>query len=379
MNLSASLRKVAVLISALDESDAEAILVQMGPEESAKVRSAMVELDEISSEEQTRVLAEFMRHRAGPPQADNEEGGVNLELNPEVEARAAEDSFGPPNSMPAIASPFEFLERVEPAALASVLSGEQPQIVAAVLAQLSPHQAAAMLERLPAELATDALERTALLDELSLEVKSDLADELRSRLAPYLRASDAGPAHVAHVSAVLEAMDERRRQSAVKHLAARNRPLSRRLGIFEAIPNEPLPENSSSFAFRYRLDSTGPLSPRDCAQSAAATSVAVEEGGLRFQDMALLNAADLRAVFAHSDAETILLALTGAESRLLDRILRHLPGRDALVLRRQLDNPGPIRLSEIEHARTALLRTMQQLARQGHISVPNTNRISAAM
>ena len=63
VQLSPSLRKAAVLISALDEPTAERILQQMGADDAAKVRSALVELDDIPAEEQQQVLAEFLQQQ----------------------------------------------------------------------------------------------------------------------------------------------------------------------------------------------------------------------------------------------------------------------------------------------------------------------------
>src|SRR5438477_9836622 len=97
--LSPSLRKAAVLVSALDEPTADAILQQMSPEDAAKVRRALIELDEIPADEQQQVLADFLRQQGAPAPPDASAGDdVSLEINPQIEAGA--DSIPSPAPPP---------------------------------------------------------------------------------------------------------------------------------------------------------------------------------------------------------------------------------------------------------------------------------------
>src|SRR4051812_42945744 len=186
--LSPSLRKAAVLISALDEPTADAILQQMSPDDAAKVRSALIELDEIPADEQQQVLTAFLHQQQAPaPAASTASDDVSLEIDPQLEAAAADPPLFRPLASNVEESPFDFLHHVDPKALAVVLSREHPQTVAVVVAQLAAEQAAIVLQELPAALATDALERVAWLDELSPEIQVDLARGLRQQLAPYIK------------------------------------------------------------------------------------------------------------------------------------------------------------------------------------------------
>src|SRR5438045_1403501 len=89
--LSPSLRKAAVLVSALDEPTADAVLQQMSAEDSAKVRSALIELDEIPADEQQQVLSDFFRQQNAPPSpAAHASDDVSLEIDPQLEQAAGE-------------------------------------------------------------------------------------------------------------------------------------------------------------------------------------------------------------------------------------------------------------------------------------------------
>ncbi|MBW8885127.1 MAG: hypothetical protein JF612_10220, partial [Planctomycetia bacterium] len=150
MSLSPALRRVAVLVSALDAEAADAILAQIGAEDAAKVRNALVELHDISTEEQQQVLTAFLRAQAAAnmqPAATVET--VTLELDPAIEAAMAAENTRTtqqPAEQPTASASFAFLEEVDPKSLAAVLTHEMPQTVAMVVAHLPPEQAAAVLQ-----------------------------------------------------------------------------------------------------------------------------------------------------------------------------------------------------------------------------------------
>jgi flagellar motor switch protein FliG len=214
--LSPSLRKAAVLISALHEREADVLLQQMGAENAAKVRSALVELQDVSTAEQQQILAEFLiaQNRSQQPEPDDD--GVDLDIDPAVEAAVENYISAEPQKIIPTATDeqpsFDFLADVDAKAIAAVLSRELPQTAAVVIAHLPPEKAAAVLELLPPALATEALERIAWLDQLAPAVQADLARELRRQLAPHLRLATSGAGWLPHVNAVLDAMDFRQRQ-----------------------------------------------------------------------------------------------------------------------------------------------------------------------
>jgi flagellar motor switch protein FliG len=333
--LSPTLRKAAVLISALDDRTADALLEQMGPEQAAKVRSALVALDDVPLAEQQAVLAEFLQQQGAPALTAASDGEVSLELHTE----AAE----PPAK--AAASPLAFLREVAPQHLTRVLKTEQPQTVAVVIANLPAEQAADVLEQLPPSVATDALSRLAWLEELTPEIAADLARSLLVQLGPHAAPSDTFRESRAHHSAVVAALQVRQRQRLTE-------PTS-------------LTGQSTVVAQRYRLDSA--------PQTTSATAL------VTFDELAQLEEESLRLVFAEAEPQLALLALTGADERLVSRILRTLTAKDAAALRRRLEHPGPIRLREIEQAREELAAIASRLIRAGEIAFPGSKHFAAAV
>jgi flagellar motor switch protein FliG len=314
--LSPTLRKAAVLISALDEQAAEAMLQQLTPDEAAKVRRALVDLDEIPAPEQQLVLTEFLRQQEKAILSPTADGDVALELDPSLEAAAADASPSRQSSSTHYSDDrqcFAFLELVEPDALAALLGRELPQTIAVVVAQLIPAKAAAVLEKLPPSLATTALERIAWLDELSPEIRSELASELRRQLAPHIEAATAGSASLDRMAAVLAAMDHRQRRRVVEQLGERNAALLRRLGLVDRTKPPSLWKDAAA-APSYRLESPRPAARASHGPDFSA-AVAVSNNRFSFDDLNAIDDATLRAVLAAVDPDIALLALTGAEPR----------------------------------------------------------------
>jgi flagellar motor switch protein FliG len=182
------------------------------------------------------------------------------------------------------------------------------------------------------------------LQELTLEIAADLARSLRQQLGSYLESSAPSRQSLAHRAAVLAAMQGRSR-----HETSVSSPAS--------------PAQATVIAQRYRLE----------------TATSASEPLIAFDDLASFSDDALRQVFAAADPQLALLALTGADERLVSRILKSLPAKDAAVLRQRLEHPGPVRLREIEQARSSLAVIASRLARSGQIAVPLSVPFAAAV
>jgi flagellar motor switch protein FliG len=362
--LPTAIRKAAVLVGALDDRSAEALLNQMGPEMAAKVRSALVELDDIAADEQQAVIAEFLRGGSREDCQTDISEGVELDesLLRRIEQPAGETAG---RANPPATDCFEFLRRISSRHIAQVMRREQPQTIAVVVSRLDAAQAAQLLEALPSDLATDVLEKMAWLVEPSTEVLADLEQQLRRDLAPYSRGGAARTQSLSNLSTVLGAMDAASRSRVLERLAERDQALSRKLGFEQPTGGRNGGGFSGVTSFRYRLERPEP-SPRRVAPL------------VDFDDFAAFSDETLRRVFAAADAKVVMLALTGADETLIARIVRQLPPRAAAAFRARLKNPGAVRIRDIESAQQQLADLARQLVEQGVISLPDSRHFAAA-
>jgi flagellar motor switch protein FliG len=304
-NANDGIRKAAILVACLDRSAADAVLEQLSPEQAQRVRQAVVVLEEIPANEQQRVVDEFFRlgPRLPPQQSHGVELGGRLarEINIERSAPAVKKTA----SSGTHSAPFVRLREAEDEKLARLLAGERPQTIALVLSHLSARQAGGVLAHLQPRLQTDVVRRLVDLEETDPAILREVEQALESRLSrqvPLQRRRVAG----------LQAMD----------------------GILQASESE------------VRLQILDNLAEHDCVLAQR-----LGPPPMQFDDLAELDDAALAEIFRTAEPQWVMPALLGALPEITDRVLNLLPLSQADILRRKLEQPGPIRLSDMETAR----------------------------
>lgn len=326
------IRKAAILAASLDRATADAMLEGLRPEQARRVRQMMVDLGEIDSGEQRRVIEEFFR--VGPRGRDDYPPGIELDgrLARKLSIPQAPPTAGrSPSRPPADARPFRFLREAEADKLARVLAAERPQTIALVLSHLPPEQAGSVLPRLRPPLQVDVIRRLIDLEETDPEILREVERALESRLSQQVHMQRRRVAGLRAVASILEASGGQLAGQILENLAAHDQPLAERLSL----------------------------------------------PALEFDDLTQLDDATLGVIFRAAEPELAMTALVGAPPELIDRMLRRVPLSEAKVVRHKLDHPGPIRLSDVEGARQQLAGLARRLAVEGRIQLPHRQPIAA--
>lgn len=318
------IRKAAILVTCLDTAAADRLLDQMPPEQAAEVRRMVMELGDVDPTEQQRVMEEFCR--IGPMTPARQPSGIELDAR---RPRAAAAQTAP---QPDVSRPFGFLQDAEADKLARILAGERPQTIALVLAHLQPEQAGAMLSRLQPILQVDVVRRLVDLEETDPEILREVEAAIQSRLAKQVHIGRRRVAGIQAISGILRACDGPLGMQLYDVLSAYDRRLADKIDL---------------------------------------PSVA-------FEDLGRLDDASLASLFSSVGPETVRLAMFGAEPSLVDRALRHIPQGETEAVRREIDFPGPIRLSDVDAARKQLTEAARRLAFQGRIRPPRSFPLDAA-
>src|SRR3989304_1051842 len=82
---------------------------------------------------------------------------------------------------------------------------------------------------------------------------------------------------------------------------------------------------------------------------------------MEFDELADLDDTTLAEVLQAAEPQWIMPALLGAVPEITERALRFLPRGQAQMLRRKLEQPGPIRLSDVEAARQRIAEIATKL------------------
>jgi flagellar motor switch protein FliG len=208
----------------------------------------------------------------------------------------------------------------------------------------------------------ESLARMARLHQLSPEVLSDLAAEIRIQLSPRIEA-ERRPHGLAGASAVLSALNDPLRRQMLGQLAHRDQSLVRQLGYLDGNqappPRAKQPAMAVTQAAKLTASASNQVPPAPASHAQ-----------LTFSELSGLDDITLKRIFAQADPQVVILALTGAEDRLVQRILKQLSSAEAAALRKRLNHPGPLRLRDVDAAQRELAAIAVDLHEQQLIHVP---------
>jgi flagellar motor switch protein FliG len=327
-NLDEKLRRAAIVVLTLDDSTAEKVLAQLPPEDAARLRRIMVDLEKVDGDEERRILGDFLHHR--PNTDDRRHWGVELALGgPPIPSSA--DSASRPTTNAEDKVPFRFLQAARGDKITPFIAGEHPQTIAVVLSHMPDDRAAAVLARLDGELQADVIRRLIDLDQADPEVVREVELALETRMLEQALAERRHDTGLKSVVRILDAAEPALRRGIIANLARHDRSLAERFG--------PAP--------------------------------------FEFDDLQRLDESTLAAILATAGTEVTRMALAGAHPDLVDRILEPLNTAEARKMRRLIERIGPVRLSDVEEAQHEVVRIALRLALEGTIDLPKSTGVLA--
>jgi flagellar motor switch protein FliG len=87
-----------------------------------------------------------------------------------------------------------------------------------------------------------------------------------------------------------------------------------------------------------------------------------------FEDLNLLDSADLRAFFGRVELNQVLTALVGATPTFRRKLLAKLPSRSALRIEQAITDHGPVTFAKVQAAQRDLVELMCDLSRSGQVA-----------
>ncbi|AWB90389.1 flagellar motor switch protein FliG [Salinibacterium hongtaonis] len=322
-------QKVAVVLMNLDSAKAAEVLKQFTDSEAEEIVAEIVRLKKVDSLVAERAIGEFHALTVRG-------GGINARGGRDIAVGLLEASFGAERAaglMSRVASSmagkaFEFLEAVDASQVVTLLDGELPQTVALVLAHLRPEQASMILTGLDDNKRTEVAHCIAMMGSAAPEAVRVVADTLKVRAGAVVSTRDS----VEIVGGVQPLVDIINRSS-----VATEREL------LEA------------------LDERDP----DLAEE-------VRSRMLTFADIVKLERKDVQHVLRGIDAAVLAIAMKGSPENVIEVIRGNLSERNREILDDEISALGPVRLSQVEEARSEIVRAIRDLESQGAITVQRT-------
>ncbi len=318
-------KKAAILLLALGEDGAADVMKNLEEAEIQQVGYYMSRFTDVSPEELDIVLEEFYRNSV---MADE---GVNISSSPDFVKNALTKALGADRAKELSENlgageeeaGLEALRYAEPIMIANYIRTEHPQTIALILSYLkNAEQSSAVLRDLPESLQADILYRMAVIESIPPGVISEMNEVLTEEMktAGSMATSVGG---VEPVAEILNSVDK----------ATETRILS-------------------------SIEETNP----ELAEQ-------IRELMFTFEDMALIDAKQMQLVMKDVDQADMVLALKTASDAVKELIFSSMSSRAAEMVREDLENLGPAKLSDVEAAQQKIIKVVKKLEEAGTITI----------
>jgi flagellar motor switch protein FliG len=218
---------------------------------------------------------------------------------------------------------LESLEMVDAKSLATFLVNEHPQTVAVIIAHLEPEKKGEVLKRLPEVLQAEVVLRMANLDNVDPELIVEIDRVLKNQLANTATVEQASLGGVQPVAEMLNVMDK-----------------------------------NTETAIMSRLEEKDPLLAEE-----------IRKLMFVFDDIVKIDDRGIQSLLKEVPNDKLLLALKTASEDIKLKVFKNISARAAEMLREDLSNMGPSRLSDVEGAQQEIVNVARRLEAEGKILI----------
>ncbi len=218
---------------------------------------------------------------------------------------------------------LESLEMVDAKSLSTFLVNEHPQTVAVILAHLEPEKKGEVLKRLPDALQAEVVLRMANLDHVAPELIAEIDAVLKRELASMSTVEQAALGGVQPVAEMLNVMDKNTETSIMS-----------------------------------RLEEKDPLLAEE-----------IRKLMFVFDDIVKIDDRGIQTLLKEVDNSKLLLSLKTASEEIRNKIFKNISARAAEMLREDLNNMGPSRLSDVEQSQQEIVNVARRLEAEGKILI----------
>lgn len=317
------LERAAILLMALGEESAAAILRHMGPREVQHVGASMANLNNISTSMVSGVINDFV---------DQIETQTALGVDSDEYIRnVLTDALGEDKAGGIInrillgrnTRGLDQLKWMDSRAITELIRNEHPQIIAILLSLLESDQAAHVLAGFPERVRADVVMRIATLDSVQPAALQELNDIMEAQFSKNANVKTAQIGGIKTVADILNLMET-----------------SIETAVLEQIKehDEELGQN-------------------------------IQDRMFVFDNLSEVDDRGIQSLLREISSEQLLLALKGADEVLREKIFRNMSKRAAEMMRDDLEAAPPARLSEVEVAQREILNVARRMAETGEIAL----------
>ncbi|EPG6265327.1 flagellar motor switch protein FliG [Klebsiella aerogenes] len=315
--------KSAILLMTLGEDRAAEVLKHLSSREVQLLSGTMAGMSQVSHKQLGEILSEFEddaeQFAALSVNASDYLRSVLVKaLGEERAASLLEDILESRETT----SGMETLNFMEPQSAADLIRDEHPQIIATILVHLKRGQAADILAQFDERLRNDVMLRIATFGGVQPAALAELTEVLNNLLdGQNLKRSKMGGVRTA--AEIINLMKTQQEEAVIDAMREYDGELAQKI---------------------------------------------IDEMFL-FENLVEVDDRSIQRLLQDVDNESLLIALKGAEQPLREKFLKNMSQRAADILRDDLANRGPVRMSQVENEQKAILLIVRRLAESGEIII----------
>ena len=316
----AGVRRSAVLLFSLGQTDAVEVFKYLGPKEVQKISTVMTQISNLSFDEidlAVNLFREEAQMRASVGASDEYLRNVLTEALGEDKAANLLDKIMQGNDHAGI----ESLKWMDPSNAADLIRNEHPQIIATILVHLEPDQTSAILQHFTERLRNDVLLRIGTLEGVQPQALRELNEVLTQLLSGSDRVKKSAMGGEQLTAEILNFLGSGVETSALGAIREYDPELAQR----------------------------------------------IQDKMFVFENLIELDNRSIQVIMREISSESLIIALKGTSQELKEKIFKNMSQRAAEMLKDDFEAKGPVKVSEVEAEQKEILKIVRKLADEGQI------------
>ena len=317
------LNDAAIFLMSLGEEEASEVFKHFSPKEVQKLGEAIARMRSVSRDKVDEVINKFTNAAAAQ--------SLLVSDTSDYVRSVLKRALGDDKASLLIdrilqggdVSGSESLKWMDPLSVAELLRGEHPQIIAAILVHLEYEQSAAVLKQFTERQRSEVMLRVATLEGIQPIALKDLNEVLFKVLAGGDKIRKTSLGGVKTAAEIINLLGSNIESSVLESIGSHEPELAQKI-------------MDKMFVFEH---------------------------------MVKLDDRSIQIVLREVASETLIVALKGASSELMDKFLNNMSKRASASLREDLEARGPLRLSEVEEQQKEIIKIVRRLADEGQVVI----------
>lgn len=315
--------RAAQFLMVMGEEGASQVLRHLSSDEVQKIGVEMSRMNEMTTDQVNEILTNFL--------ADCESDGYINIVADEYTRAVLTSALGEDAAkeilekilMGGNTKGLDSLKWMEPALVAGIIQNEHPQIQAIVISYLGPELSGEVLSHMSESAVVELIIRMAEMDSVDPKALQELNHSLEKQVEGVVSKQSSAMGGVKNVANILNSLEK----SAEDNLMARISEVSEELA-------------------QQILDQM-----------------------FVFADLKEIPDRDFQKVLREISTDRLALALKGADQSIVDKVIKNMSSRAAEIFQEDMEELGPVRVTDVESAQKEILAAAKKLADAGEIDL----------